>query len=47
MFGIDVGKLVDPTPWVRAFTTGMVLSAAGIAFVFALFIARALLRWRP
>lgn len=47
LFGIDVAKIVDPAPWVRAFTTGMVIAAAGIAFVFALFIARALLRWRP
>jgi len=47
LFGIDVAKIVDPTPWVQAFTTGMVLAAALIAFVFALFIARALLRWRP
>ena len=47
LFGIDVAKIVDPAPWVRAFTTGMVLAAAGIAFIIALFIARALLRWRP
>jgi hypothetical protein len=47
LFGIDVPKLIDPTPWVRAFSTGMVLAVAVIAFVFALFIARALLRWRP
>ncbi len=47
LFGIDVAKIVDPAPWVRAFTMGMVLAAAGIAFIFALFIARALLRWRP
>jgi hypothetical protein len=47
MFGIDVGKLIDPMPWVRAFTTGMVLALGGIGFIIALFIARALLRWRP
>lgn len=47
LFGLDVAKIVDPTPWARAFTTGMVLAAAAIAFVFALFIARGLLRWRP
>jgi hypothetical protein len=47
LFGIDIPKLVDPTPWVRAFTTGMALAGAGIAFIIALFIARALLRWRP
>jgi hypothetical protein len=47
LFGIDIAKVVDPAPWVRAFTTGMVLAAAGIAFIFALFIARALLSWRP
>lgn len=47
LFGIDIAKIVDPAPWVRAFTTGMVLAAAGIAFIFALFIARALLSWRP
>ena len=47
LFGIDVAKLVDPTPWVRAFSTGMVVAGAGIAFILALFIARALLRWRP
>jgi len=47
LFGIDIAKIVDPEPWISAFTTGMVLAAAGIALVFALFIARALLRWRP
>jgi hypothetical protein len=47
LFGIDIPKLVDPAPWVRAFTTGMTLAAGGIAFIIALFIARALLRWRP
>ncbi len=47
MFGIDIAKVIDPTPWVRAFGTGMVLAAAGIAFIIALFLARALLRWRP
>ena len=47
MFGIDVAKIVDPTPWVRSFTTGMALAVAVVAFVIALFIARALLRWRP
>ncbi len=47
LFGIDLNRLIDPTPWVRAFTTGMVLAGAAVAFVVALFIARALLRWRP
>ena len=47
LLGLDVGKIVDPKPWLRAFTTGMALAAAGIGFIFALFIARALLRWRP
>ncbi len=47
LFGIDIARIVDPTPWVRAFTTGAVLALAVIAFVIALFIARALLRWRP
>ena len=47
LFGIDVAKIVDPTPWIRAFTTGAVLAVAVIAFVIALFIARGLLRWRP
>lgn len=47
LFGIDVAKIVDPLPWVRALTTGMVLAASVIAFIIALFIARALLRWRP
>jgi hypothetical protein len=47
MFGIDFAKIIDPTPWVRAFATGMMLAVAGIAFIFTLFIARALLRWRP
>jgi hypothetical protein len=47
MFGIDIAKLIDPAPWARAFSTGMVLAGAGIAFILALFIARALLRWRP
>jgi hypothetical protein len=47
LFGIDIAKVVDPTPWVRAFTTGMVMAAAVIGFIIALFIARALLRWRP
>ena len=47
LLGLDVGKIIDPKPWLRAFTTGMALAAAGIGFIFALFIARALLRWRP
>jgi hypothetical protein len=47
MFGIDVAKIVDPTPWVRSFTTGMGVAAACIGFIIALFFARALLRWRP
>jgi hypothetical protein len=47
MFGIDIAKVIDPTPWARAFTTGMVLALGGIGFIIALFIARALLRWRP
>lgn len=47
LFGIDIAKVVDPKPWVTAFTTGMGLAAAAIGFILALFIARALLRWRP
>lgn len=47
LFGIDIGKMIDPKPWVTAFTTGMGMAAAAIAFILALFVARALLRWRP
>lgn len=45
--GINISNIVDPKPWLRSFATGAILALAIVAFVGALFLARALFRWRP